>query len=95
MATATITWTTDRPATSLIEWGLTASYGSTNGPVDVNLVTAHSITLSNLNPGTYFYKIHSRSVGGAESTYAATFTIGTGGGGGATTTPTMLVLVST
>jgi hypothetical protein len=57
--TATITWTTDLPSNSRIEYGTTASYGSLT-PLDAALVTSHSQTITGLTPGvTYFYQVRS------------------------------------
>ncbi|MBF0409691.1 MAG: carboxypeptidase regulatory-like domain-containing protein [Candidatus Riflebacteria bacterium] len=44
---ATITWTTDQPTTSQLEYGLSANYSNTT-PIDNTLKTSHSVTLSNL-----------------------------------------------
>jgi hypothetical protein len=65
---ATITWTTDTPATSEVEYGATTAYGSKT-PVDPALVTSHSQVLDGLSPGTtYHYRVTSRSSDGATST---------------------------
>ncbi len=48
---ATITWTTDEPADSQVEYGLTSGYGAVT-PLDPALVTSHAIALSGLSPGT-------------------------------------------
>ena len=62
--TATITWTTDEPATSRVEYGLTDSYGSSSGK-DNTLVTTHSIALSGLAAGTtYHYRVESADASG-------------------------------
>jgi hypothetical protein len=54
---ATITWDTDKPATSQAEYGLTANYGSSTSE-DSNLVTSHSVNLTGLTLGTeYHYKV--------------------------------------
>lgn len=56
----TITWTTDQPATSQVEYGETTAYGMTS-PVYSSMVTSHSVTLSGLSPSTtYHYVVHSR-----------------------------------
>jgi len=50
---ATILWTTNIAADSTVSYGTTASYGATStNPI---LVTAHSISLSNLNANTLYY----------------------------------------
>jgi Leucine-rich repeat (LRR) protein len=54
---ATITWTTNEPATSQVEYGLTASYGSRT-TWDSNLVNDHGVDLTGLEPGrTYHYRV--------------------------------------
>jgi len=47
-------WTTDRPADSQVEWGLTTSYGNIT-PLDPSLVTSHSVTVSGLLLDTLYY----------------------------------------
>lgn len=51
---AKISWTTDKPATTIVYYGKTASYekGSVNAG---NLTTAHSITLTGLLPETLYH----------------------------------------
>ena len=57
---ATITWTTDEPATGQVQYGLTTSYGSTT-TLDATLVSSHSVSLSDLSPGTtYHYRVISK-----------------------------------
>src|SRR5512135_1634679 len=51
--TATITWTTDKLSTSTVNYGLTTDYGST--VTVATLVTAHSVNLVDLGPGTSYY----------------------------------------
>lgn len=61
--TATITWTTNEPADSRVEYGSDTNYGSTVS--DTNLVTSHSITLTGLSPDTtYHYRVSSRDAAG-------------------------------
>ena len=55
---ATITWTTDESADSLVDYGFDDTYGSFIS--DASLVTSHSITLTGLDPSTeYHYKVTS------------------------------------
>jgi len=49
----TVTWTTDEPSDSRLDYGLTASYGST--AYDATPVTAHSITVTGLSPSTEYH----------------------------------------
>lgn len=64
---STITWTTDESSNSHIEYGKTASYGSTT-PWDASLVTSHSITLTGLNPNTtYHFRVRSKDEAGNEA----------------------------
>lgn len=57
--TATVTWTTDENADSVVEYGLTTSYGQTTS--DTALVTSHSIGLTGLSASTtYHYRVKSK-----------------------------------
>lgn len=71
---ATITWTTNQPASSEVRYGLTGGYGSSTTP-DMNLVTSHSVTLTNLSPTTlYHYQVVSSIATGAVESADYTFT---------------------
>jgi len=60
---ATITWTTDEPADSQVDYGLTSSY--TDQVYDPGLVTQHTVLLTGLTPGTtYHYLVTSADVSG-------------------------------
>ena len=55
---ATVTWTTDEPATSQVNYGTTTGYGSASS--SAALVTSHSITLTGLTAETtYHFQIQS------------------------------------
>ena len=55
---ATITWTTDEASNSVVEYGLTTSYGSTSS--NATNVTSHSIPLTGLSANTlYHYRVKS------------------------------------
>lgn len=57
--TARITWTTNRPSDSLVEYGETASYGSSSG-LDADQVVLHDVTITGLEPGTvYHFRVRS------------------------------------
>ena len=65
-SSSTITWTTNEPATSQVDYGVTTSYGSTT-PLDQALVLAHSVQLSGLSANTtYNYRVRSRDAAGNE-----------------------------
>jgi peroxiredoxin len=65
---ATITWKTDEPSTSQVNYGKTETYGSTT-PLDTNLSTSHSVTLTGLDPNTtYNFKVISADAAGNEIT---------------------------
>ena len=51
---ATLSWTTDEPATSQVEYGTDANYGR-RSPLNSQPVTNHIIDLSNLSPGNKYY----------------------------------------
>lgn len=62
--TVTITWNTNEPATSQVEFGQTIAYGS-NSPLNATLVTSHSVALSGLDAWTtYHYRVKSNDGGG-------------------------------
>lgn len=58
-AEATVTWTTDKPSTSKVDYGPTSAYE--NGSVNnTSLVTSHTIELAGLTQGAlYHYKVTS------------------------------------
>jgi hypothetical protein len=67
-SSATITWTTDKPADGQVDYGLTTAYGSST-TLDPSLVLNHSQTLSNLTPSTlYHYRVRSRDASGNSAT---------------------------
>lgn len=87
---ATITWTTDTTADSLVEYGLTSSY-TASSTYSASLVTSHSTTLSGLSANTtYHYRVISvdaagNRTNGSDNTFttsAETVTNTTPSGGG-------------
>jgi glucose/arabinose dehydrogenase len=63
-SSARITWTTDEPATSQVEYGTTTAYGSAT-PVDSTLTTSHTVLLSGLAAQTlYNYRVRSSDAAG-------------------------------
>lgn len=81
--TATIGWMTDEAADGQVEYGPTASYGSTSS-LAAGPSTAHSILLSGLSPDTtYHFRVSSRDAAMNQSQSADhTFTTNAAGGGG-------------
>ena len=77
-SSVTITWTTNEPSTSQVDYGPTTSYGSTT-PLDSTLVTAHSVTLIGLTSNaTYNFRVRSSDAVANEAVSAnATFIIDT------------------
>jgi hypothetical protein len=62
--TATVTWTTDMPADSQVQYGTTAAYGNSSA-LNSTLVTSHSVKLSGLTRlTTYHYRVLSRNAAG-------------------------------
>src|SRR5690348_15675804 len=58
-SSAVVTWMTNLPSTSQVEYGTSASYGSMT-PLDSTSVTSHSVFVSGLKPGiVYHYRVHS------------------------------------
>ena len=61
---ATITWTTDEPADSQVQYGLTNTYGSST-TLAPSLVTAHSVAVTGLAEATlYHYRVKSKDAAG-------------------------------
>lgn len=68
----TITWETDEHANSLVEYGLTSSYG--NSMLDTTFTKSHSVTLSRLQPNTtYHYRVGSTDTQGNGPRFSVDF----------------------
>jgi beta-lactamase superfamily II metal-dependent hydrolase len=66
-STATITWTTDEASNSVVEYGLTTSYGNTSS--NATNVTSHNVGLSSLAANTlYHYRVKSTDAAGNTAT---------------------------
>ncbi len=68
-SSAVVTWNTNAPASSRVDYGTSPAYGSSS-PVGTELVTSHSVTLDGLVGGThYHFRVVSESptAGTAES----------------------------
>ncbi|MFH1843685.1 MAG: DUF1349 domain-containing protein [bacterium] len=63
--TATVSWTTDNPSSSRVDFGLTAAYG--DSVLDGALVTSHSLELTGLTPDTTYHYLVT-SVDGSSNT---------------------------
>lgn len=71
--TATITWTTNNPSDSKVNYGLTTSYGSQR--VSATMVTEHTITLTGLTSSkTYHFQCVSVNTYGTATSSDFTFT---------------------
>jgi hypothetical protein len=69
-SSAVVTWTTDEPADSQVDYGLTTAYG-TQTALDPTPVTSHTQQLTGLSPGTlYHFRVRSRDAAGQLSTSA-------------------------
>ena len=79
---ATITWTTNEAATSLVEFGLTEEYGS-SATLGQNAVNSHSVDLTDLKPGKpYHYRVISKDDSNNQAVSAdGTFTTAKSSGG--------------
>ncbi len=77
---ATLTWTTNEPATGQAEYGVTASYGQLSSPT-TSLATSQSLTLTGLLPATlYHVRVHAADAAGNQATSAdLTLTTATAG----------------
>jgi len=70
---AVISWTTDEPATSEVEYGLTTGYGSTT-TLDEALVINHRVTLTGLTGDTtYHCRVKSKDAADNERTFVGYF----------------------
>lgn len=62
-----VTWTTDEPATSQVEYGTSASLGSVTA-VNASLRTSHSMTVTGLEPDRlHYFRVRSKDACGRES----------------------------
>ena len=62
---AVVSWQTNKPADSQVEYGTTAAYGSMT-TLDSTRLASHSQTLTNLQPATtYQFRVRSKDEGGS------------------------------
>jgi len=67
---ATVSWMTDQPADSIVEYGTTSAYGRTTS-LDPTLMTGHGVAFSGLTASTtYHYRVSSRNGVGLANTSA-------------------------
>lgn len=74
---ATITWTTDLPSTSRVDWGTTTAYAGASSPVfNPSYVTSHSVTITGLTTATLYHFRVASAPGGSVATFSSdqTFT---------------------
>ncbi|MGD0797326.1 MAG: fibronectin type III domain-containing protein [Acidobacteriaceae bacterium] len=65
---AVVTWTTDQPSSSMVNYGVTNGYGSSSA-LNSTLQTSQSVTLTGLTPGTtYDFNAVSVDSGGGSTT---------------------------
>jgi Big-like domain-containing protein/galactose oxidase-like protein/purple acid phosphatase-like protein len=77
---AVITWTTDQPSTSQVNYGTSTALGSST-TLDSTLVTSHSQSLSGLSPNTTYYcQVVSKNATG-QQTVSSTFSFMTAAAG--------------
>jgi len=82
-SSATVTWTTNEQTNSQVDYGATASYGSST-PLNATLVTAHSQGLSGLAASaTYHFRVKSVDAAGNPAT-SGDFTFTTSAAGNTT-----------
>lgn len=86
-SSAVVSWTTDEPATSQVNYGLSSGYGqSTN--LDNNLTTSHSASLTGLSASTgYHFQVRSSDASSntaysSDNTFVTTASSGGSSGGG-------------
>lgn len=71
-SSAIVTQTTNKLATSQLEFGITSIYGSAS-PLDSDLVNSHSTSMSGLNPTTtYYFQVKPQDSSGNEPISMAT-----------------------
>lgn len=72
---STVSWITDEPATSRVEFGLSPAYGDEMS--DGAFVTDHAVALPGLAPlTTYYYRAHSQDPAGNAASLDGSFTTG-------------------
>jgi hypothetical protein len=95
-STATITWTTNVPATSQVEFSALPN-PVLRSPLDPSLVTAHSVVLTGLLPGTpyRFHVLSTTAAGAAATSLDATFVTAPVGSGPEVANPTVELVTGT
>ena len=93
---ATVTWTTNLPASSVVEYGLGPTYGA-RAPIDPSLLIAHTVVLDGLQPETtYHYRVSSAAPNAALGlSLDGTFTTAPAGSGPDITGPIVRRVTST
>lgn len=70
-STVTVTWNTNLPSDSQIEYGNSENLGSQT-TLDSTLTTSHSVTIGGLTPNTnYIYKVKSKPLGASVATVSS------------------------
>jgi hypothetical protein len=92
-SSVTITWHTDDPSDSQVEYGPTIAYENGTTTIDSTPVTSHSVTITGLSVSTpYHYRVKSRNTAGllttsGDNTFTTTIVVDT--------TPPVITLAST
>ena len=91
---ATVSWTTDQPADSQIQYGVNIFYGAST-TLNTVLVTSHSQTLFGLTPDTtYHFQVFSANASGTMATSSDQIFVTSGTSTGTTTATSTPIFVS-
>lgn len=63
--TVTVSWTTDKPTSSTLKWGLDTNYGQTLN--NSSLTTSHTMTIANIRPNNYHFEVSGADSSGLSS----------------------------
>jgi hypothetical protein len=71
LTTTTISWTTDEDSNSIVDYGISSSFGSLSGDVSAP-IQSHSVIMQNLAASTtYYYQVRSQDISGNTVTSAS------------------------
>jgi hypothetical protein len=75
---ATVTWSTDVPATAQLAYGTSSALGQLS-PLQTAMTASHGVILTGLNPGTEYYFVAQSTGAGGATGYSAAMTFTTTG----------------